>query len=246
MIIRYQSVEDFVGWSNGPAFLRSLVEKYKWKDILEVGSGANPTLDPEYVHAHKLRYVTSDLSEEELEKADPEFERLVIDVSAEIDTALYGSYDCVFSRMVGEHIRDGAQYHKNIFKVLRPGGLAVHCMSCLGTLPFVMNRMLPDGLTDLLLRFFAPRPKEKHGKFKAYYSWASGPSKNMIERFKSVGFEIVEYIGCFGHLYYQNRAPLLHRLEKYKTMRLLQHPVPQLCSYATLILRKPQGVAAVL
>ena len=177
---------------------------------------------------------------EALEKASPEFKRLVLDLSTGIDAALYDSFDCIFARMVGEHIRDGETYHKNIFKALKPGGIAVHCMSCLGCLPFVANRILPDSVSGRLLQVFNPRDEVQHGKFKAYYSWAFGPSRNMVNRFHSIGFEIVEYIGAFGHPYYAHRLHLLHQLEVMKSKLLLRHPIPQLCSYATLILRKPK------
>ena len=241
MKISFESVHDFRGWVKAPAFLRTVVEQNGCRRVLEVGSGANPTLDPDYVRATGLQYVTSDLDEGELAKADPAFERLVIDLSAEVPPEMVGSFDCVFSRMTGEHIRDGGKYHKNIYKALKPGGISVHCFSTLWALPFAVNYLLPDALTDALLNLFFPREDpHKHGKFKAYYSWSRGPTKSMIHRFQSLGFEIIEYIGCFGHPYYSRKLPWLHRLEEAKTNYLLKHPVPQLCSYSTIILRKPE------
>jgi SAM-dependent methyltransferase len=216
------------------------LEEYGCQRILEVGSGANPTLEAEYVRAKSFDYVTSDICEEELEKADPVYARLLLDLSSEVDPRLQGSFDCVFSRMVAEHVRNGSQYHKNIFDILRPGGIAVHCMSCQGSLPFLMNRVLPDRLSEVLLSFFSPRDGARHGKFRAYYSWASGPSQSMINRFRSLGFEVVQFIGSFGHHYYRNRIPVLNRLEMFKSVQLMKHPIPQFCSYATVILRKPE------
>jgi hypothetical protein len=242
MIVRYQTVGDFAGWDGARGFLQSIIEANGCRNILEVGSGANPTLSADYVHANSLNYVTSDSIEGELEKAPPAFRRMVLDLSEKIAPSLRESFDCVFARMVGEHIRDGALYHTNIFEALRPGGLAVHCMSCLGCLPFLANRILPDGASARMLQSFNPRNEVQHGKFKAYYSWASGPSRNMVNRFRSIGFEIVEYIGVFGHPYYARRLPLLHHLEVMKSNLLVRHPIPQLCSYATVILRKPKEV----
>lgn len=216
-----------------------MIERYGCKRILEVGSGANPTLEVEYVRAKSLDYVTSDACEEELEKADPVFARLVLDLTSEINPQIRESFDCVFSRMVAEHVRDGALYHRNIFDVLRPGGIAVHSMSCLGSLPFLVNRLLPDRLSDLLQVYFAKRDEARHGKFKAYYNWAWGPSRAMIKRFRSIGFEVIEFTGSFGHHYYRNRLPVLNALEQFKSRQLVKHPIPQLCSYATVILRKP-------
>ena len=240
MKIDFAYWEEFRGWQKAPGYLKSVLAEYGCRQVLEVGSGANPTLAPEDVRDQAPLYVTSDLSEDELLKADAAFERLVLDLSArEIDSGLFEKFDCVFSRMVGEHIRDGEQYHRNIFRVLRPGGIAVHCFSTLGTLPFAINRLLPDCLADRLLQIFAPRDAYKHGRFKAYYSWGSGPSKTMIARFQSLGYEIIEYTGYYGHGYYRKRLGWLDRMERIKSQFLLHHPVPQLCSYATLVLRKP-------
>lgn len=237
MIASYEPVERFQGW--GTDFFKTLLMKSDSKRILEIGSGANPTLAPDDVRANGLSYVTSDLSSEELEKADGAFERLVLDLSAEnIDSALSGSFDFVFSRMVAEHVKDGHTYHSNIYKLLRPGGISAHCFSTLWTLPFAANRFAPESLTSLALDYFSPRDRHRHDKFPAYYSWGRGPSNAMIRRFQALGFEIVRYTGYFGHAYYKG-LPLLDRLEAWKSRQLLQHPIPQLCAYATVVVRKP-------
>jgi hypothetical protein len=82
MVISYRSFEEFPGWDFAPDFFKSLLTQFGCTRILEVGSGANPTLAPEYVQSSGLSYVASDLDPNELEKADPTFERLVLDVSA--------------------------------------------------------------------------------------------------------------------------------------------------------------------
>jgi len=240
MDIQYKSSDHFAGWEKAPDFIRSLLTDHNCKRILELGSGANPTLSPGFVKEKGFSYVTSDLSDEELAKADPVFERLVLDLSREdFDPALNESFDCVFSRMVNEHIRDGRRYHANIYKILKPGGISVHLFSAMGSIPFIANRLLPEFLGDVFLQYFSPgRDHPKHGKFKAYYSWSRGPTKVMLERFQSLGFEILNFTGYFGHYYYF-RLPWIYRLERIKSRYLLKHPLPQLCCYATVVLRKP-------
>jgi SAM-dependent methyltransferase len=240
VMISYDSVENFPGWDMAQGYFKSLLAEYACRRILEVGAGANPTLSPAYVKATRLVYVTSDSSDKELQKADVAFEQLVLDMSSNvIDPALTESFDCVLSRMVGEHVSDGNQYHRNIFKLLRPGGISAHCLSTLWTLPFAVNRLFPERLTHMLQHTFGPRDEYHNGKFKAYYSWSRGPSKAMIQRFEQIGFEIVCYNGYFGHGYYRKRLPWLHQLELIKIRVLLKCPIPQLCSYAALVLRKP-------
>jgi hypothetical protein len=230
----------FPGWDGAPKFLESLVEEYDCGHILEVGSGANPTLREIYVRDRGISCITSDVEPEELEKSDSPFERLVLDLSSnQISSDLLGKFDCVFSRMVGEHINDGRQFHTNIYNLLMPGGISAHCMSTLWCLPFAANMLLPEFVSHRLLNSFSPRDTHKHGKFPARYSWGRGPTKQMIARFEELGFQIVNYTGYFGHPYYAHRFPLLHRAEMAKAKLLLRWPTPHLCSYATIVLRKP-------
>jgi cyclopropane fatty-acyl-phospholipid synthase-like methyltransferase len=221
-------------------YFRSLIATHGCRRVLEVGAGANPTLPPKFVQAAGLSYVISDLSAEELKKTNAAFEQIVLDLSAQnIDPALSGTFDCVVSRMVAEHVSNGQRYHKNVYKVLRPGGISAQCFSTLWGLPFAANRLLPEKAGNILQSIFAQRDVYFNGKFKAYYSWSRGPTNSMIRRFERIGFEVVDYTGYFGHNYYL-RLPWLHKLESRKSKLLLRYPVPQLCSYATFVLRKPE------
>ncbi len=245
MIVTYKSFEEFPGWEHAPGFFKPVLEAYGLRTILEVGAGARPTLSPDFVKACGLSYTTSDINLDELQKADPVFERLVLDLSHEVtDPALRGRFDCVLSRMVGEHIQDGRQFHRNLFNLLQPGGISMHCLAALGTVPFVVNRLLPNALSTRVLDLVGPRDKHLQGKFPAFYSWSRGPTRSMISDFESLGFEVLEYTGYFGHGYYRLRLPFLEPLEKLKTRLLVDHPVPQLCSYATLVMRKPLAAAS--
>jgi hypothetical protein len=232
----YKFFSEFPGWEKMPLFIKEIIINQDSKKILEIGSGANPTLDVSTVINLNLDYTTSDVDDSELIKADNIYEKLILDLSSEkID--LTERYDLIFSRMVGEHISDGEIFHENIYKLLNPDGLSVHCFSTLYSLPFILNRFIPESLSEILLGKFAPRDEKKHGKFKAYYSWSRGPSKKMIERFKEIGYEIIEYHGYFGHNYYK-KIISLNKLEQLKAKWLVKHPIPQLTSYATAILKK--------
>jgi SAM-dependent methyltransferase len=239
--IQYRPLSEFPGWALGPAFLASLVDTYHPRVILEIGSGANPTLDITKVESAQVRYITSDLSAVELDKAPVGYESRQIDMEATIPNDLRGVCDMVFSRMVNEHIHDGRRYHTNIKDILAPGGVAIHCFSTLYALPFVVNKLLPESLSSRLLKTVAPRDEHKLGKFRAYYSWSRGPTKRMVKRYQDIGYEVIAYNGFFGHTYYARRLPSLDRLEQLKAGLLVKHPNPHLCAFATVILRKPLG-----
>lgn len=237
MNINYNLVSNFIGWSKAESFVKDLILKYNIKSILEIGAGANPTIHPEFINKHNLKYTISDIDDEELKKADNIYSNLVIDLSLH-DFYLSEKFDLVFSRMVGEHISDAKTFHKNVFNILNIGGISFHCFSTLYALPFIANRYLPENISNLILHRIAPRDKHQHGKFKAYYDWSRGPSKKMIQRFESIGYEVIEYVGYFGHNYY-SKIVLLNKVEEIKSKLLIKFPVPLLTAYAHFILKKP-------
>ncbi len=240
MPVSYDLTTNFPGWAGAPALFESVITEHGCRRILEIGAGSNPTLPSEFVKSKNLSYVISDSNAVELRKTNTGFEKLVLDLSAKaINPSLSESFDCVMSRMVSEHISNGAQYHRNIYNILHPGGISAHCFSTLWNLPLAANRFLPEDVGSVLQSIFSPRD-ELHGKFKAYYSWSRGPTPSMLRRFENIGFEVIEYVGYFGHNYYL-RIPWLHRLELQKAKLLLRYPIPQFCSYAMLVVRKPKS-----
>jgi hypothetical protein len=234
--ISYHHVREFPGWAKAPDFLHTLMADYKPKVLLEIGSGANPTLDAETARKAELRYITSDSNEAELAKAPAGFEARLLDLeSAELPYDLLGRCDIVFSRMVNEHVCDGKRYHKNVLRLLAPAGIAVHCFSTLYTFPFIVNALLSGAASERLLDFATGR--RHHSKFPAHYSWSRGPTTRMLQRFEDIGYEVMTYRGYFGHWYYSRLKPL-HHLEFWKARTLLAFPNPLLCSYAMVMLRK--------
>jgi hypothetical protein len=121
---------------------------------------------------------------------------------------------------------------------LNDNGLAVHCFSTLYAFPFLVNKLIPEWLSDKLLAIFNPREDyHQHAKFKAYYDMSFGPTAKMIKFFSTIGYEIVDYTGYFGHPYYK-RIPPIDAIERVKAKWLVKHPVPFLTSYSSVILKK--------
>lgn len=231
--------DRFDGWERAPEAAAALITRLGARDILEVGSGASPTLSAEFVRRHGLHYTTNDISDAELQRTDAGFQRLCLDFAGEVPPSRYhDSFDVVFSRMVNEHVRDGERYYRNIATVLRPGGVTFHWFSTLFALPFVVNRLMPESLAGPLLDTLVPSRNGRHRKFPAYYSWGRGPTRAMCERFDRIGFDVLEYTGYFGHRYYLHRLPWLHALEERKARWLARHPRAHLTAYAHVVLRK--------
>lgn len=82
---------------------------------------------------------------------------------------------------------------------------------------------------------------EAHGKFPALYAWCRGPTARQIACFERLGYAVEEYTGFFRHDYYCSIPPL-QRLADGAASLLRRHPIPQLTSYAFVVLRKPVGL----
>ena len=82
--VGFHSVYEFPGWENRALdWITRIIQIFGSAEILELGSGANPTLPAATVAAMGVRYAANDISEEELAKADSVFERWVWDLSSD-------------------------------------------------------------------------------------------------------------------------------------------------------------------
>lgn len=231
--ISYRRSED--AWSGYEAFLKDLIETRSVRTICDIGGGANPLLPIEYIQQHSLDYTVLDISESELQKASPVYHKIAADIAA-TDFAIDGKkYDLVFSKMLAEHIGNAPQFHANIRKILAPHGVAAHFFPTLYAFPFMVNRLIPESLSDRLLNLFAPRDRFQHAKFPAYYQWCRGPTQRQFQRLAGVGLAVVQYIGFFGHSGYYRRLPGIRQLHELTTRMLMKFPNPFLTSYAFLV-----------
>lgn len=205
--------------------------------VCEVGGGAHPLLSRQERDCLGLAYTLIDVDASELAKAPNDVRKIELDITS---SALTESFDAVISRYVAEHVRDPESMHRNVRAMLRPGGVAIHFFPTLYSAPFVLNRVIPEKLAELiLLRIHPYRTRAANlGKFPAYYRWCRGPTRIQMRRLLSTGFEVEEYVAGFGHGYYCS-APRLHRLEEIKTRFLVRHPIALLTSYAIVVLRRP-------
>ncbi len=226
------------GDSNWIAEIEDVIGASGYTLVAEIGGGANPTLPLEVIERRGLEYTVYDISEVELGKAHDGYERVVADVTAP-GFAAGRTFDLVISRWLLEHVDAPAETHRNVYEALVPGGRAMHFFPTLYSLPFVINRVVPEGLSDRLLRSADDAHAEgRRGKFPALYRWCRGPTARQISRLESTGLEVEEYTGYFGHPYYR-RAPRLNAAYERWSRWLVRHPAPVLTSFASVILRRP-------
>lgn len=207
--------------------------------VCEVGAGANPALPSDLVQERRLDYVLLDSSAEELAKAPDGYETVQDDITAPTSSDL-GHFDLIFTRMVAEHVTNARAFHARTYDLLRPGGRALHFFPTLYAPAFLVNKILPPQLSELLLgRLQGGRQGEgRHGKFPAFYRWCRGPMNSQFRRLETIGYIVEEYRGFFGHAGYFDRMPMLKALDQVLTAALVRHPVPWVTSYAFIALRK--------
>jgi SAM-dependent methyltransferase len=234
--VSYASVND--GEALFRAEIGTLIENGA-RRFCDVGGGAHPIVGLKQIQKWGLEYVVLDASQEQLDRADGDYQRFQADIlGPETVPELarrWGAFDVVLSRWTAEHIPDGRRFHEQVFGMLRPGGTAVHYFPTLYSPPFLLNRLLEPGMSSALLYRVFPNRKVK---FPAHYSWCRGPTRRQIRRLQSVGFSVDRYVGLYGHGMYR-RVPPAHAIHKAIAARLVEHPLPSLTSFAMVVLRRP-------
>ena len=224
-------------WNDHATTVQRVIEQSGARTVCEIGGGANPSLPLSFARAHRVDCTILDISPVELDKAPAGYRKVAADICGDA-LPLAGPFDFMFSKMLAEHVASGRAFHRNVFRLLAPGGLAFHFFPTLYAPAFVANRLLPDDLSIVALQAFAPRDRDRHGKFPARYSWCRGPTPAQLGRLAALGYEIVSYRGFFGHDYYR-RLPPLHWASRRAAAWLCRHPWAPMTSFALVLLRKP-------
>lgn len=210
-----------------------IIEASNARSVCDVGGGRRPLFSVDQIKGRDLDYVVLDIAETELASAPRGYSTVCADI-CEPNTELTGRFDVVFSMFLAEHVRDGGAMHRNVYSMLRPGGVAIHVFPTLYYPAFAANRILPERLSFPLVRALGQHPT----KFPARYSWCYGPTPRMRRRFRAIGYEVVEYRPFYG-TYYLDRVPGLRAMETAFARWAAARHSPYLTSFARLQLRKP-------
>lgn len=210
-----------------------IVDSVDARSVCDVGGGWRPLFSGDDVRRRGIEYTVLDVAPELLRRTPEGCHAVCADV-CEPPRELHGRFDLVFSMFVAEHVSDGGAMHRSIFNMLKPGGVAIHVFPTLYYPAFAANKLLPEQLTQRLVRVLA-----KHeDKFPARYSWCFGPTPAMRRRLEAIGYEVIEYRPFYG-TYYLNRVPALRAVEERFSRWAAKRRNPHLSSFAQLQLRKP-------
>jgi SAM-dependent methyltransferase len=238
--MRVGYLDSRLAWAEFGRIVEDLILKTGAHVIGDLGGGANPLLSLEFIQANNLDYRIIDLQVEELNKCDDGYTKIQGDLaSKEFQTK--ADFDLVFSNMLVEHIENPVQFHKNVAQMLKINGLAFHYFPTITSLPMFVNKILNEKFGQLILDKMLPGVRQREGnlrKFPAFYRWCLGPLKIQERRFKKLGFNVVEYRGCFGYQGYFTNFPKLLRLHQYITDFLVKNSVAWLTDGAQVLLVK--------
>ncbi|MEO7725887.1 MAG: class I SAM-dependent methyltransferase [Burkholderiales bacterium] len=185
----------------------------QYKSIADIGGGANPLLDEEFIVRNKLEYFLIDKSAHELKKSGARYRTIETDAACGLDDfrkhTARTKFDLIFSHMLLEHIADPLQAHRNFYDALNPGGRCVHIYPSPNNLPLMLNRVLPEAISMCLLRLAQPA-RDLTGaqrKFKAYYRMCGAPGPVLTAAFEAIGYRVLQHTGFIGHAYYARCRP---------------------------------------
>lgn len=194
-----------VVFNNFHKIVRQLSEN---KRVLEIGAGRNPIFSSAELADGNIDYVANDISPDELDAMQVQVPSAAFDASQGIPDHFVGNFDFVFSNMVQEHVRDTRAFYRNIAIMLRPGGVALHFHPVLFTLPFLINRFVPEAATEpLLYAIRKDRTRSRAPKFPAHYDQCV-VSDRVARRLAAEGYASVTQIPFYGHGYYRFLPPL--------------------------------------
>ena len=191
--------------------LKRIVASRENADILELGAGRWASFTREEMPGSVRSYTVNDISEAELSLLPEGYDKACFDVCGDA-TNFADTYDVVFSRFLAEHVPDGEAMHRNVFQVLRPGGTAFHLIPTLYAVPFVINKYLPETITDMALSLFSPR-RSISPKFPAPYSACYANPDRMTGMLMDIGYREVQFRNFYGHFYYE-RIPILKQMHE--------------------------------
>lgn len=191
--------------------IHELCACYDAPDILEIGGGARPMFQPGEWPENLGSYTINDISQDELDEAPSDYRTACFDICDPVES-LDGSFDVIFSQFVAEHVRNGEEMHRNVRRLLKPGGVAFHLFPTLYSLPFVINRWIPEGVSKAMLSTLEPLRVTRNRKFPAYYSWCAGTTDRIRSQIESVGYSDVRVDRFYAHNYLR-KFPVLGSVE---------------------------------
>lgn len=227
-------------WDNYETVVRGLARILHARRLLEVGGGRDPLFKPDELKALGIEMTVNDISQTELDVLPAGYRKACFDVAGDISAVanLRGHFDLAFSRMVFEHVADGQRAWANLYEMLAPGGVALAFVPTLYSVPFVINKLLPDDVAAKIVKLIYPnRTDDADPVFPARYSWTVASEHTMQPMLRGIGYREAVVLPFYGHGYYE-RFPLVRDIHTRFTAMAKKHDWRTVASYAYIAARK--------
>ena len=89
--------------------------------------------------------------------------------------------------------------HSNVYRMLKPGGVAFHLFPTLYAVPFFINWLIPEQVSRGMVFLLNPVRRDSKRKFPAHYSWCAGSNEQIKSNIASVGYTDVKVERFYGH-----------------------------------------------
>lgn len=227
-------------WGNYLDTVRDLIAGIPAKSIIEIGGGRAPSFSQDEVHQMGVQYTSNDISERELSLAPDWVAKAHFDIQSPRwdDIAPFAeSYDLAFSKMVMEHVSNYKRAYTNIHSILRPGGVSIAFHPVLYSVPFVLNRLIPEAASERILsKIFPNRVDSGIPKFPAVYSGCR-ISSSVRDTIQSLGFSEVWQVPFYWHNYY-SKFPVIRDVHKVVSDLVQKSDFTPLATFAFTVVRK--------
>ena len=171
--------------------------------VLDVGSGAEPTIPPDE-RPEGTRYVGLDISRHELDRAPAgSYDETIVADLTELVPEHAESFDLVLSFQVLEHVRPLDRALDNMRRYARPGGAMVSRLSGGRSVSALLNRAVPHRVAVALERRL--RGRDPESVFPAEYDRCTYSALTEMLRPWSEATVIPQYTGA---LYFKFLRPL--------------------------------------
>ncbi|SFJ61620.1 Methyltransferase domain-containing protein [Bosea sp. OK403] len=227
-------------WTALKPTLRRIIEAMPARTVLEIGGGRHPFFSVGEARELGFKLTVNDLDARELQHAPGEFDRLVLDITADLGKLAVqpGPFDLIFSRMVFEHVSDARKAWSNVYQMLGSGGVGFAFVPTLYSPPFVINRLIPEALASRVLRLIdSTRNPDEIPKFPAFYDACRASEEALAPMLHEIGFRDVCVVPFFGTPYFP-AIPVLRHLAKAFDRLIERRDWRMFASYAYITARK--------
>jgi SAM-dependent methyltransferase len=207
------------------------------RNLLEIGAGRRPLWTSAEIKQRNISYVANDIVEGELDRIPFPVKKAVFDCCGELPRAFVNSFDVICSKMVQEHVKSGDNFYCNIFKLLKPGAVAINFHPTLYCPPFLINRILPGNVSRFILGLLTQeRTGETIPKFPATYELCYSTHRT-AKLIKKIGFSKVSIFPFYHHEYFK-KIPLLRIFDDAVSTWAQTQDIRLLSSYAYTVVKK--------